>query len=208
MHRRRFLTASLTLAGAALSPAVARAAEPPAGFDPASGLFADDRRLGDPAARAVLVEYASLTCPHCAEFNNTMVPRLKTEWVASGKLLYVYRHFPLDGLALRAALAADCVAGERFFAVIDLLYRQQREWARADDPIAALRQIAGLAGLGPSAFDACLADAARTDVLLDRMLFATEAQGVQGTPTVFVNGVAQPAEDYEALAAAIAAAQA
>jgi len=207
MHRRRFLFS--TLAVGLVAPLAdgrfALAADPPAGLDQATGLFIDDRTLGSREAPAVMIEYASLSCPHCAEFNAEFMPRLETDWIETGKLLFVYRHFPLNAPALWGALAAECLEGQAFFAFVDMLFKQQRNWVGAEDPAAALFELAQLAGFDRSRFDRCVDDQATLDKILDRMDYATSTYDVQGTPTIVLNGTKIGARTYEELSEAIAA---
>ena len=207
MKRRDVIVRGLALA-AILSGLVAplkdvRAADAPAGLDPATGLFLDDRVLGNPNAKAVLIEYASLSCPHCASFNNTIMPKLRAEWIDTGKLLYVYRHFPLNAPALWAAMAAECRQGESFFGFIDMLYQQQPKWLTADDPKVALFEIAQLAGFDQAVFDQCLNDDAMLNKILDRIDYASATYDIKGTPTIILNGQIVDADEYDALSDAI-----
>lgn len=97
------------------------------------GLFPDDRTMGAMDAPAVLIEYASLSCPHCARFHTQLLPEMKRDWIDSGKLLYVYRDFPLNAPALWAAMVALCLEGDSYFAFLDILYQQQDNWLRSQD---------------------------------------------------------------------------
>ncbi len=208
MNRRQILLSALGagVATAALPLLSGRAfANTPAGLDPATGLFLDDRAKGDPNAKAVLIEYASLSCPHCATFNNTIVPRLKTDWIDTGKLLYVYRHFPLNAPALWAAMAAECLQGDAFFGFIDTLFQQQSKWLTAEDTAGAIFEIAQLAGFDQARFDQCVNDEAMLNKILDRVDYATETYNVQGTPTIILNGQKIQPRSYEELSDAIGA---
>jgi len=194
---------TFVMAGLADSSRGTRAADAPAGLDPATGLFLDDRVLGNPNAKAVLIEYASLSCPHCASFNNTIMPKLKAEWIDTGKLLYVYRHFPLNAPALWAAMVAECRQGEAFFGFIDMLYQQQPKWLTAEDPEGALFEIAQLAGFDTALFDQCVEDDAMLNKILDRIDYASATYNIQGTPTIILNGQIIDADNYDDLSRAI-----
>lgn len=163
----------------------------------------DDRILGSAEAPITLIEYASLTCPHCATFHNETLPRIKESWIDPGKARLVYRHYPLDGLALRAAAVADCLEGDRFFAFLGILFENQLRWARASDPLKVLSQYAKLAGLTQARFDACVADQAEMDKILARAQEGRATYNVQSTPTLIVNGEkvegAREFEDFETL---------
>jgi len=211
MNRRQILLGGLGVGvTAATLPALSwrvLAADPPAGLDPATGLFLDDRTLGSPAAKAVLIEYASLSCPHCANFHQTILPRLRTDWIETGKLLYVYRHFPLNAPALWAAMVTECQQGDAFFGLLDLLFQQQQAWLTAEDTADALFKVAQLAGFDQARFDLCANDEDMLNKILDRVDYATATYDVKGTPTVILNGEKVQPRSYEELSAAIEALQ-
>ena len=148
----------------------------------------DERILGSPDAPVTIIEYASLTCPHCAKFHSETLPELKKKWIEPGRARLVYRDFPLDGLALRAAALAECLDDAHYFAFLDTLYRSQQIWARSQDPLGALAQTARLAGLDQKTFDACISDTAVLDRILKKQVAGKETFQVQSTPTFIVNG--------------------
>jgi protein-disulfide isomerase len=154
----------------------------------AGDIFDDDRILGVADAPITIIEYSSLTCPHCATFHEDPLPQIKENWIDAGKARLVFRHFPLDGLALRAAAISNCFEGERFFAFLDLLFKSQSKWARADDPLAALARYARLAGLSQEDFDRCLADESEMNRILERVQDGKTTYQVRATPTLIVNG--------------------
>jgi len=208
MDRRTVLQRSFAILVAAAASAAclapAHAEKGPEGFDPATGLFADDRTKGNPDAPVILIEYASLSCPHCASFNETIMPRLVTEWVDNGKVLFVYRHYPLNAPALWAAMVAECLEGQAFFAFIDILFKQQKQWLAAADVPAALFDLAQYAGFDRARFDQCVGDEAKLDQIIARMEHGGTAYDIKGTPTVVVNGrVLDHVESYEEIAQAI-----
>lgn len=151
-------------------------------------LFPDDRVLGDSDAPVTIIEYSSLTCSHCAAFHQDTLPQIKETWIDEGKAKLVYRHFPLDGLALRAAAVANCIEGERHFSFLDILFKSQRRWAKASDPIKAIGQMARLAGLSKDKFETCVNDQAEMDRILARRQDGAQTYGVQSTPTLIING--------------------
>ncbi len=185
MNRRDILIVGAATAGwsalwgLGLGPRPARAAEE---------MFDDDRILGEADAPVTIIEYSSLTCPHCANFHENTLPRVKEDWIAKGRARLVYRHYPLDGLALRAAAVANCIEGDRHFSFLDTLFRGQQVWARANDPVGALAQIAALAGLDRERFDACFADQREMDRILARAQDGQASYEVQSTPTFIING--------------------
>jgi protein-disulfide isomerase len=146
-----------------------------------------DHVLGDPNAPITLIEYASLTCPHCAQFNVAVLPELKKKWIDTGKVKLVYRDFPLDQTALKAAQLAECAGKDKYFGVIDMTFETQPKWATASDPIAELSKSLRIAGMGDAEVKACLAnDAVANGVVADYR--GGETLGVNSTPTLFVNG--------------------
>jgi len=147
-----------------------------------------DFGLGPKNAKVVIVEYASLTCGHCAEFHTLVLPKLKKEFVDTGKVRYIYRDFPLDRLALGAAMVARCAGKDNFFGFINTFYSVQSQWAEASDPISALNKIARLGGMDQKTFDQCLIDKEIQDVILSQRLEAVKEYDVRSTPTVFIDG--------------------
>jgi len=147
-----------------------------------------DRILGNPDAPITIIEYSSLTCPHCARFHKETLPTVKKDWIVPGKARLVYRNFPLDGLALRAATLASCVEGEAYFSFLDALFRGQSQWTRAKDPTTALAQVARFAGIDQRAFDACISDQAEMDRILKQKIDGNQAYDIDSTPTFVING--------------------
>jgi protein-disulfide isomerase len=179
------LVTLLTLAAAAPAQAQAPAKSPTA--DPLT-LTADDRILGKSDAPITIVEYGSLTCPHCAAFDAEVLPKLKEKWLDSGKAKIVFRPFPRDEVDLHAASVALCVAPDRFYAFIDAMFAGQEQWMAASDHKAALARIALLGGVNKTKFDSCYDDKALSDNLLASRLVASQQLGVDSTPTFFING--------------------
>ena len=114
--------------------------------------------LGDPDAPVTLIEYASLTCPHCAQFHTEVLPDLKERYIATGKVRLIYRDFPLDERALMAAALAHCAGPDRYFGFLDVLFETQSSWARAEDYLGALKKLGKLGGMSDEQMDQCLAD--------------------------------------------------
>src|ERR1700760_2871237 len=160
-----------------------------------------DHVLGDPNAPITLIEYASLTCPHCAHFSVAVLPELKKKWIDTGKVKLIYRDFPLDQTALKAAQLAECAGKDKYFGVIDMTFETQPKWATASDPIAALSKSLRIAGMGDAEVKACLAnDAVANGVVADYR--GGETLGVNSTPTLFINGTEfKGARSVEELAA-------
>jgi protein-disulfide isomerase len=149
-----------------------------------------DMVMGDANAPVTIVEYASMTCPHCAHFQETTFPELKKRYIDTGKVRYIFREFPLDNLAAAAFMLARC-AGEldssKYYARIDTLFAQQRTWA-VEKPIPPMMAIAKQAGFTEKSFDECLANQKLLNGIEDVRQRAIKDFQVESTPTFFVNG--------------------
>ena len=149
-----------------------------------------ERILGNPDAPVTIIEYASLTCPHCAQVHNEVLPQLKERYIAPGKVRLIYRDFPLDQTALAAAALAHCAAPERYFSMLDVLFETQSNWARAGDPIGALKRLGKLGGLTEQEMDACFANQELTDGILRQRLDGQNQYDIGSTPTFIIDGKA------------------
>jgi protein-disulfide isomerase len=149
---------------------------------------ADDRVLGKADAPVTIIEYASLTCPHCADFDKQTLPKIRQNWIDAGKAKLVFRNFPFDKPGLEAAMIATCAPPERYFAFIDVLFQQQVQWATAQDPAAALARIAKLGGMSEQQVQTCLADKNLENKIVAQRLAGEKDYGVNSTPTFFING--------------------
>lgn len=170
---------------AAGPPAVAVAATP----DKAALMTVQpgDHVLGDPKAPITIIEYASLTCSHCAHFHTQILPDLKKKWIDTGKVKLVYRDYPLDQIAVKAAQIAECAGNDKYFGVLDIIFRSQPQWAAGADPIAELAKPLRIAGLGEAEIKACLANDAMSSAVLNDYK-SGEALNVNSTPTLFIGG--------------------
>ena len=147
-----------------------------------------EQALGDPDAPVTIIEYASLTCPHCADFHTDVLPELKDKYIATGKVRLVYRDFPLDQRALSAAVLAHCAGPDRYFGFLDVLFETQESWARADDHIAALTGLGKLGGLSETQIEQCLADQELSDAILKTRLDAQNQYDIGSTPSFIIDG--------------------
>lgn len=167
----------------------------------------EDMVMGSDKAPVTIIEYASLTCPHCAHFDETTFPKLKSEYIDKGLVKYVYRDFPLDRMALAAAQIAHCAGPERYFNFIDAIFRQQATWTDGKDSnaiIANLKKLARQGGLSEQAADACLNDKALQDSILAQSLKGEKEFKVDSTPTLIINGQKHPgALSFEELQAVV-----
>jgi len=149
-----------------------------------------DMALGPDNAAVTIVEYASMTCPHCAAFTLNVFPKLKAEYIDTGKVRFVFREFPLDLKAAAGAMLARCIGksdSAKYFAVVDLLFRQQSEWVLSNTA-DALKRIGRQAGLSDDQVNACLKDQALLDGIQTTQDYASKKLNVNSTPTFFVNG--------------------
>jgi protein-disulfide isomerase len=169
----------------------------------------DDRILGNPEAPITIVEYASLTCPHCAHFANDVLPGIKKEWIDTGKAKLVLRDYPLDEAALRAAMIARCAPPDRYYAFADTFFAAQEKWVRSPDYREALARLAKLGGMSKEEFDTCLKNTDLENKIVEGRLKATQELEVNSTPTFFVNGSklagAPTTEEFEKLLSGLAA---
>jgi len=192
---RRAFTTALSLTGLAAL----------AGFSPLrliSGAFAQsatdvakpqslpDMALGPADAKVTITEYASMTCPHCAAFNEQVFPKIKAEFIDTGKVRYVFREFPLDIKAAAGSMLSRCIANgdaNKYFAVTDLLFKSQSDWVMKNTT-ESLTRIGKQAGLSQQQVEDCLKDQALLDKIAADQKYASEVLKVDSTPTFFING--------------------
>ncbi len=196
MSRRAALT------GAALATMGALAA---CGGDSGGQAAQGDMAKGAPeGAEVTVVEYASVTCGHCAQWQETVWPEFKAKYVDTNKVRFVFREFPTPPAEVAAAgfLLARCAGEDRYFQVIEEIMASQREWQQGISPAATLSRVATSVGLSEDEYRACITDA---DALaaLDERIQAGRAEGVTGTPTFFVNGTRVPDSSLQGLSAAV-----
>jgi protein-disulfide isomerase len=192
---RRAFTAALSLTGLAafagfsplrlIADAMAQSAS-----DVAKPVSLPDMALGPANAPVSITEYASMTCPHCAAFNKDVFPKLKSEYIDTGKVRYVFREFPLDIKAAAGSMLSRCIAKDdagKYFAVTDMLFRQQDEWVMKNTT-EILTRIGKQAGLSQQAVEDCLKDQTLLDKIAADQKFASDVLKVNSTPTFFLNG--------------------
>jgi protein-disulfide isomerase len=149
-----------------------------------------DLVLGKADAPVTIVEYASMTCPHCAHFHKTTYPALKSKYIDTGKVRFIFREFPLDELAVAASMLARCAGGDKAIALIDVLFASQDKWT-VRNPLPALLQIAKQAGFTQASFDECLKDQKLYNNIMAVRERGSKEFKVESTPTLFVNGKMQ-----------------
>ena len=180
------------------APATPAPATPPAANLPTPSGKVDMARLlepgalpemtiGDPDAPVTIVEYASMTCGHCATFHNETLPAIKENYIDTGKARLVFREFPFDPRAEAGFMLARC-SDDRYFAMVDVLFKQQRAWAAVDNAREALLQIARLAGFSQESFEACLTNQQLLDDVRAVRTRGANDFGIDATPTFFING--------------------
>jgi protein-disulfide isomerase len=193
---RRAFTAALSLTGLAalvgLSPLrlIGDAMAQGAAADVAKPVSLPDMAIGPADASVTVVEYASMTCPHCAAFTEQVFPKIKSEFIDTGKIRFVFREFPLDIKAAAGSMLARCIAktdAGKYFAVVDLLFKQQNEWA-GPKTTEVLKRIGKQAGLTEQNVEDCLKDQALLDKIAADQKYANEVLKVNSTPTFFING--------------------
>ena len=195
--RREFALAALALGGAV----AAWSRFPQLGLDFVRPALADDpsvadlmqpnplgeMSLGDANAPITVIEYASMTCPHCAHFSMTTFPELKKRYIDTGKVRLIFREFPLDRLALAGSVLARCVSPDKYFPVIETLFAQQRDWV-VQKPLQPLLAIFKQVGMNEQTFNSCLDNQQLAEGIDKVRSQAAEKFGVNSTPTFFVNG--------------------
>ena len=182
-NRRQLLTGAAGIAAAALAGGTAARAQTKL---PDAGPLGDVW-LGSADAKVSIVEYASLTCSHCATFHSATWPELKKKYIDTGKVRFTLREFPLDPLATAGFMLARCNGNDKYIPMTDLLFAQQRNWAFTDKPVDALSSLVKQAGFTQESFEACLK---RQDIY-DAVTVVKDGgakAGVDSTPTFFING--------------------
>jgi len=154
----------------------------------AKGYAVGDMALGDPNAPVTVIEYASLTCPHCASFHNDTWPTIRQNYVDTGKVRFIFRDVYFDQYGLWASMIARCGGEGPFFGYLTQLFGKQKEWARSDDIVGELQRIGRLGGLPAERMQACLTDEALLNRLVADYQANATADNVRSTPTFIING--------------------
>lgn len=156
--------------------------------------YSIDQVLGKPDAPITVIEYASTTCPHCATFHKTTLPKFKSEWVETGKAKLIYRDFPTGprGLSVGASMIAHCAGPDRYFGLLALIMEQQEKWMNSQNPLVELKKLAKLAGLGEDKVDDCLKRQDLANAINERAKDGNEKLGVESTPSLIIAGKVIP----------------
>jgi protein-disulfide isomerase len=155
--------------------------------------------LGAANAPVTIVEYSSLTCPHCGAFHRETLPKLKEKYIDKGLVKIYFRPFPFDPYATAGAMLAHCVAPKARVTFLDILFKRQQQWLQAEQPMQVLQGMAKQGGLSETDFVVCLEDQKRLDGIREIQTTAAEELGVRSTPTFFING--EKLEGNQSLAA-------
>ena len=157
---------------------------------------------GQDTAKVTVVEYASASCPHCAAFYNDVYVKLKTDYIDTGKVRFVFREFPHNDQGMAAFMVARCSPKEKYFPLVDIFFKTQEKWV--PDAFNQLKDIAKQTGMSEADFDACLKNEKVAKGIWDVRDKADKKYGVNGIPTIFVNGKAYEGErTYDAMRAVI-----
>ncbi len=151
-----------------------------------------DKILGPKDAKVTVVEYASMTCGHCANFHHNTYGPFKERYLDTNKVQFVFREFPLDSVAMAASMLARCAPEERFFDVIDAFFVNQRKWAYGDNVRADLQEMAFQVGFTKESFEDCLTNQELLDGINWIRTRAAKTFKVSSTPTFFINGARHP----------------
>jgi protein-disulfide isomerase len=181
LTRRAALGATLA---ASLAPALALRAQ----TLEERGYALGDMTLGAEDAPVTIIEYSSLTCPHCATFHTRTWPEIEQRYVETGKVRLIFREVYFDQLGLWASMVSRCGGEAPFFDLITAFLERQSEWARADDPVAEMRRIGRLAGLSDERVQACLTDEDYMRTLVENFQETAGADGIRSTPSFLING--------------------
>ena len=157
--------------------------------------------LGDKEAPVIIIEYSSFTCPHCATFHTEVLPKLKADYINSGKVLLEYREVYFDGPGLWAGLLARCQGNQKYFPMIDLIFRKQKDWARGnrDEIINGLLSIGRQSGLTDEKSKMCMEDSNLAEELIEIFKKNTSADGISSTPSFVINGELMQNMSYDEL---------
>ncbi|AEV36103.1 DSBA oxidoreductase [Pseudovibrio sp. FO-BEG1] len=147
-----------------------------------------EKVIGSPDAPVTIIEYASLTCGHCANFHNTTYKELKKKYIDTGKVRFIFREFPLDTVAAAGFMLARCAPEDKYFDIMTLMFEQQRNWAFTNDPYSALLNMGKQIGFTEDAVKACLTNQEILDGVTKVRDYGSEKLGVDSTPTFFING--------------------
>ena len=154
--------------------------------------------LGNKDAKVTVIEYASMTCIHCANFHKDIYPKIKENYIDTNKIKFIYRDFPLDKQALFGSVLAKCAPKEKYFDFVKLILSTQKKWVTSDDTfIDKLKNIGKLAGLTESKINNCFKDEQIVDNIINIRTFAERKYNISSTPSFIINNKKYSAMSYE-----------
>ena len=148
----------------------------------------EKKSFGNEDAKIKMLEFASLTCGHCAKFHNEVMPIIKKNYIEKGLIHFTYKDFPLDKYALKATIIARCSGNEKFFNFLDVFYKKQKDWTRTQDPFKSLLKIAKFGGLKDEELKVCVGNKSIEDGVLKDRLKSSKDYDITATPTIYLNG--------------------
>lgn len=201
MMRVLLMSAMVSVLSFAALPALAETAAAPAAASAekkADDIVWEERSLGDANAPVTIYEYASMTCGHCAAFHETVFPHVKSELIETGKVRFVYRDFPLNGPAVKAAALARCMPEQRFFPFVASVFKTQQSWIMSENHQEALAKLAALAGVDQDRAQACMNSPALEVKLMQLMQEAQTKYNINSTPSfVFYDKDGNQMKDFK-----------
>ena len=148
----------------------------------------EEKSIGKPDAPIKMIEFASLTCGHCARFHNEVMPAIKEKYINNGKIFFIYKDFPLDKFALKASIISRCSGNKNYFSFLDVFYKKQSSWTKSQDPFKSLLKIAKIGGLKDEEIKVCVGNKSIEDGLLKDRLQSSKKYDITATPTIYLNG--------------------
>lgn len=165
-----------------------------------------ERVMGDPDAPVTIIEYASLTCPHCASFHRDTLPKLKADWIDTGRAKLIYRDYPTSpaGPSFAASMISRCAPADNYFSFLDAFYKSQKTWVSSPNPFAAIAQIARLFGMSREDAEACLQNEDLLAGLRQVVIDGQTKYGIESTPSFVIGDqVIRGNVDYDEFQAAL-----
>ena len=147
------------------------------------------RILGDANAPVTIIEYASMTCGHCARFHQEILPKIKEKYIDTGKIKLDYRDFPLDGVALQVSMMLRCLPTNLYFRALAVTFKQQSKWLRSNNPVEAVQKLLSMVGMNATKTKTCLSNAPLQKSVVESRMMGVEKHAVSGTPTLIIGKV-------------------
>lgn len=195
------ISSIMMLAALVATPAFAGVSKADAEVKSPLDIQSNELVLGDADAPVTIIEYASMTCGHCAHFHNDTFPKVKENYIDTGKVKFVMRSLPWDGLAAAVTKIMHCAPDDGYYNYASAYFSTQQSWTKGDDPIAELKKIARLGGMDDESVDQCLMDKEIHERVLADKVTALEKLNIRSTPTFYINKsiVLQGAQPYDVM---------